>query len=143
MSKKLTIRAYTEQLLQHVHFVDVHGRKIGYDYPRIRDMIKAKFPNSNSSQAALRYERLRLMNRTRATLPMHPRVRSGSRVRPAAEYTRALLMRRNPQGHGLSFRRIRELVHESFPEVKPLSLVHVCRQLRAHGLTPPEQRAAR
>lgn len=140
MSKTLTITSYAEQLLQHVHYVDIYGRNVGLDFHTIRAMIKEKFPKASASQAVLRYIKCRMVAAS-VQLPARPRVRSGSRIRPAANYTRALLMRKSEDGLGLTFRKVTKLVRESYPEVKPMSLMHVCRQLRAHGFTPPDRPA--
>lgn len=121
MTKTATITAYAKELLLQVHFVDRHGHKIGYDFHKIIASIKRRFPKCGMSIASLRYIKCKMPG----PLPKHPRVRNGSRLRAAHEYTRALLMQRDANGNGLTFTMIRSRVSVSFPEVKrKLSLRH-------------------
>lgn len=121
MTKTATITAYAEELLQQVHFVNVHGHKVGLDFHKIILLVKRRFPKCSMSIASLRYIKCKMT----VPLPKHPRVREGSRRRAAHEYTRSLLMRRDANGNGLTFETIRTLVWRSFPKELRLSLPYL------------------
>jgi len=126
------VKARTEELLAAVSFVDIHGRKIGYDYGTIMEMIKAEFPNSRISSRVLRTKNAYDMQCAGIQLP----VRRRSRKVLAREYTHALLLQ-NEGMLGLSLRTIRTRIRKKFPGIPVLSLGHVEAYLIRRGYQVP------
>lgn len=118
-----TIREYAEELLIAVHFVDLDGRKIGYDHVEIVAMIKARFPKSRVSASLLRtWYAYTLRVEGRHHMPVRPRSRRPRRSL-ARNYTRTLLMHVDRNGVGLSFNTIQRRVAKMFPDVEGRSKV--------------------
>lgn len=109
-----TIREYAEKLLTEVSFVDLDGRKIGYDYATVAAMVTDRFPKSRVSASLLRTWYAYAMRVEGQRMP----VRCRSRRLLARNYTRVLLMQTDKGGIGLSFNTIQRRVAKRFPDVE-------------------------
>src|ERR1039458_5008895 len=52
--KKLTIKRFAHDYFQRVNYVDIYGRKVGFDYGFILAEIKQQFPAAKTSKTWLR-----------------------------------------------------------------------------------------
>lgn len=149
MSKKSgPVRAYVEELLTAVSFIDINGRKIGFDYLTIAQMVAKKFPNSRlktrarQEQRGITTRKFHLlqdwyMPRARRQGLRFP-VRYRSRRLLARDYARALLIEQT-DNVGLTLETIRRRVRKRFPEIPALSLGHVEAGLRLRGYEIPSR----
>ena len=129
-SARTTIKSFANEYFTRVSFVDIHGRKIGYDYDHILDEIKIKFPNARTSRHWLRKMAYTLNREMR--LP----VRRRSRAALAEEYAMSLLRRLSGRH---VYKNVGSLVQEKFPghRPNPTKLRSLDARLRNRGFKIP------
>ena len=87
--KKLTIKRFAHDYFQRVNYVDIYGRKVGFDYGFILAEIKQQFPAAKTSKTWLR--RMAYEIKIDVRMP----VRRHSRRALAEGYAMALLLKRS------------------------------------------------
>lgn len=129
-SKRMTIKAFAHDYFTRVSFVDIYGRKIGYDYDFILHEIKAHFPGARTSRCWLQ-KMAYVLNRSEK-LPARRR----SRRSLAEDYAMSLLLRRSGQH---AYHDIQKSVRAKFPEHSPSStlLRSLDVRLKNRGFTIP------
>jgi len=104
-SRKQTIKEFARDYFIRVNYVDIYGRKVGYDYEHILAEIKKNFPNAKTSKRWLRKMAYELNGTER--LP----VRRRSRRALAEGLAMTLLLRRSSAYGGVTVD-----VKKKFPE---------------------------
>jgi hypothetical protein len=126
MSKKTvhkTIREAAEALLSQVSYVDVYGRNVGLTYKIILNKLHEVFPNGSLNWPAYRTS-LRSLQMVAYALngsDMKMPVRRRSSKVLARDFARALLVKRDKDGNGLSYVSIARQVKRKFPDYAYLS----------------------
>jgi hypothetical protein len=128
-SRAQTIKDFAHDYFLRVNYVDIYGRKVGYDYNHILAEIKAKFPTARTSKRWLRKMAYELSGSGK--MPM--RRRSGL----AEGYAMSLLLVIE-KGRALNFNSIQCRVFRKFG-VKPMTheLTRLERRLRFLKFTVP------
>jgi hypothetical protein len=108
-STALTIKRFAHDYFVRVNYVDIYGRKVGYDYEHILTELKKKFPTAKTSKRWLRMMAYELNGTTR--MP----VRRRSRRALAEGYAMTLLL----STPALNFNSIRCRVYRKFPDTTP------------------------
>lgn len=133
-SRAHNVREYAEELLEATFFVDISGRRVGYDYVTISKMIRERFPGSRASVRVLRdWYAPALQRKPGVRMPLRRR----SRAIMASEFTRSLLLRALDDGRGLAYSTIRWHFYTRFPGIKLLGLRRVEAHLRKQGYVIP------
>lgn len=105
-AKKLTIKRFAHEYFQRVNYIDIYGRKVGFDYEFILAEIKQHFPSAKTSKTWLR----RMAYEIKADVRMP--VRRHSRRALAEGYAMSLLVK--PSRHSID--GIRVDVKFKFPD---------------------------
>lgn len=127
--KRLTIKKFAHDYFMRISFIDIYGRKVGYDYNFILQEIKTNFPGARTSRRWLQ-DMAYVLNRSER-LP----VRRRSRRALAEDYAMALLLRPSQYGS------IRDAVKKKFPEhgTSTHSLQSLEVRLRNRGFVIPSR----
>lgn len=106
-----TIKDWARNALSEVNYVDIWGRRVGFDYIHVLTQLKKAFPNSHTSMVWLR----KMAYEFNTTMRMP--VRRRSRRILAREYAKALLiMTAHGSDRGYALREIGRLVKKKFPD---------------------------
>lgn len=128
--RKPTIKMFACEYFQRVNYIDIYGRKVGYDYAFILAEIMKQFPSAKTSKKWLR--RMAYEVKTTARMP----VRRHSRRALAEGYAMAMLLRRSGRhAHG----NIVKSVRQKFPDqhVPKVRLRSLDRWLANNGFPIP------
>ena len=87
-SRASTIKKFAHDYFTRVHFIDIYGRNVGYDYEHILAELRKEFPRAKTSKRWLRKMAYELNGLVR--MPMRRR----SRRALAESYAEVLLLRR-------------------------------------------------
>lgn len=88
-SRAATIKKFARDYFTRVNFIDVYGRRVGYDYEHILADLRKEFPHAKTSKRWLRMMAYELNGVVR--MPMRRR----SRRALAESYAEVLLLRRS------------------------------------------------
>jgi hypothetical protein len=88
-SRADTIKKFARDYFTRVNFVDIYGRRVGFDYEHILAELRKEFPKAKTSKRWLRMMAYELNGVVR--MPMRRR----SRRALAESYAEVLLLRRN------------------------------------------------
>jgi hypothetical protein len=109
LSRAQTIKDFAREYFQRVNYVDIYGRKVGYDYDFILTEIKKKFPAARTSKRWLRMMAYEITGTVQ--MPMRRR----SRRALAEGYAEVLLLRRQGQSVDI-YKNITREIKRKFPD---------------------------